>query len=161
MNLKSLTTGVAAATLVGAAALGVTSISSVPATTSPAITPVVFGAPLPLDVDPSLTGEFTGILNQLANTGKVSDKGNLIQGGIGLGTGIEADRQLKKAQQKGQLPLSFSLTPPNVNGDQATTMVTATAPTGKSVNQPMTFVNEDGWKLSKTSALAIVSAVMG
>ncbi len=105
MSLKSLTTGVAAATLVGAAAVGVTSVASVPTTVSPAITPVVFGAPLPLDSDPALTGEFTGILNQLANTGTISDKGYLVEGGVGILEGRTADQLLKNAAQKGDLPL--------------------------------------------------------
>lgn len=161
MSLKSLTTGVAAATLVGAAAVGVTSIAPVPATTSPAITPVVFGTPLPQDTDPSLTGEFTGILNQLANSGKVSDKGYLIEGGLGIIEGRAADRALKNASAKGYLPLSFSLTPPDVNGTTATTTVTASGPQTAPVSQPITFVNQNGWKLSKASAMSIMSAAGG
>jgi hypothetical protein len=161
VSLKSLTTGVAAATLVGAATLGVTSIAPVSATTSPAISPVVFGTPLPLDTDPSLTSEFTGILNQLANSGKVSDKGYLIEGGLGIIEGRAADRALKNASAKGYLPLSFSLTPPDVNGDRATTTVTASGPHTSAVSQSVTFVNQQGWKLSKDSALAIMSAAGG
>lgn len=161
MILKSLTTGVAAATLVGAAAFGVTSTAPVPATTSPAITPVVFGAPLPLDTDPSLTGQFTGILNQLANSGKVSDKGYLIEGGLGVLEGRAADRALKNAAANGYLPLSFNLTPPDVDGDTATTTVTASGPHTAPVTQPVTFVNQNGWKLSRASAMAIMSAAGG
>ena len=161
MSLKSLTTGVAAATLVGAAAVGVTSVASVPTTVSPAITPVVFGAPLPLDSDPALTGEFTGILNQLANTGTISDKGYLVEGGIGILEGRTADRLLRNAAQKGDLPLSFNLTPPAVNGNTATTTVTVTGPSTAPVSQPVTFVNNGGnWLLSKSSATSLLQAAM-
>jgi hypothetical protein len=162
VSLKSLTTGVAAATLVGAAAVGVTSVASVPTTVSPAITPVVFGAPLPLDSDPALTGEFTGILNQLANTGTISDKGYLVEGGIGILEGRTADRLLRNAAQKGDLPLSFNLTPPAVNGNTATTTVTVTGPSIPApVSQPVTFVNNGGnWLLSKSSATSLLQAAM-
>lgn len=159
MSLKPIITGVAAATLVGAAA-GVISIASAPSSAVPAVAPVVFSTPLPQDVDPSLTSEFTGILDQLANSGKISDKGYLIEGGLGFIEGKTADRLLKNAAQKGELPLSFSLTPPDVNGDTATTTVTATSPSGTPVTQPMTFVNNNGWKVSKASAEAIMQAAM-
>jgi hypothetical protein len=155
--LKSLTTGVAAATLVSAAAIGVTCIAPVSTTASPAVTPVVFGTPLPMDADPSLTGEFTDILNQLADPGvPFGSKGNLIDGPLGLGVGFEADRQLKK-----YAPLSFSLTAPVVTDNTATTNVTATGPhLTKPVSAPMTFVNNDGWKVTKTSAMSIMQAAM-
>jgi hypothetical protein len=162
VSLKSLTTGVAAATLVGAAAVGVTSIAPVPATTSPAITPVVYGIPLPADVDPSLKAEFTGILTQLANSGKVSDKGYLVEDGLGILEGKAADRALKNAAAKGYLPLSFDLTPPDVTGTTATTTVTASGPHTAPVSQQVTFVNQNGaWKLSKASAMSIMSAAGG
>jgi hypothetical protein len=149
VSLKSLTTGVAAAALVGVAAAGVTSIAP------------AYGAPLPADVDASLTPVFIGILDQLANSGKVSDKSYLIDGGLGFLSGKEADRQLNKAAQKGYLPLSFNLTPPDVNGNTASTTVTASGPNLAPVTQPLTFVNTDGWKLSRTSALAIMAAASG
>lgn len=162
MSLKSLTTGVAAAALAGAAAVGVTSVASVPTTASPAITPVVFGAPLPLDNDPALTGQFTSILNQLANTGKISDKGYLVEGGIGIIEGRTADRLLKDAAQKGYLPLAFDLTPPEVTGNAATTTVSVTGPAiSAPVSQPVTFINNGGnWLLSKSSATSLLQAAM-
>ncbi|HEY7052175.1 MAG TPA: hypothetical protein VH496_08575 [Mycobacterium sp.] len=147
MSRKTLAAGIAAAALVGVAAAGVTSIA--PAATAYA------------DVDASLTPEFTDILNQLANTGTVSDKSYLIDGGLGFVTGKEADRQLKKAAAKGYLPLSFNLTPPDVNGNTATTTVTASGPNLEPVTQPLTFVNNDGWKLSRTSAMAIMATASG
>jgi hypothetical protein len=162
VSLKTLTTGVAAATLVGAAAVGVTSIASVPTTVAPAITPVVFGAPLPLDTDPALTGQFTSMLNQLANTGTISDKGYLVEGGIGIIEGRTADRLLRNAAQKGYLPLAFSLTPPAVTGNTATTTVTVTGPALTApVSQPVTFINNGGnWLLSKSSATSLLQAAM-
>ena len=164
MSLKSLTIGVAAVSLVGAAAAGVTSIASAPTTPSPAITPVVFGAPLPLDpATDQLTGEFTGILNQLQNPGvKFKEKAYLVEGGLGPIESRTADRLLNNASQQGKLPLAFSLTPPVVSADgaTATTTVTATSPAGTPASQLVTFINSNGWKLSKSSATAIIQAAL-
>jgi len=160
VSLKSLTTGVAAATLVGAAAVGVTSVASVPITVSPAITPVVFGAPLPLDSDPALTGEFTGILNQLANSGSIN--GNLIDGGVGIIEARTADQLLKNAAAKGYLPLNISVDPNSIteSGNTASATVTASGPALAPTTQTVTFVNNGGWKLSKGSATALLQAAM-
>ena len=119
MSLKSITTGVAAAALVGAAAVGVTSIAAVPTSVSPAITPVVFGAPLPLDNDPDLAGQLTGLLNQLANAPTITENAGLIQGGVGIFEGRTANRLLTQAHQNGDFPLNLTVTnvsPPAPDG---------------------------------------------
>ena len=121
MSLKSLTTGIAAAATVGAAALGVISLASA--------TEVVLGATLPqasADNLPS-TGELTSILTQLAdpNLGFHSDKSNLVEGGIGIIEGKTADRLLQSANKNGSLPLVFNVSPPTPAGDNAVSAVVA------------------------------------
>lgn len=167
MSLKSLTTGVAAATLVGAAAVGVTgvtSIASVPATVSPAITPVVFGAPLPLDSDPALASELQGILQQIANGSTITENASLIQGGVGIIEGRTANRLLKNAREKGDLPLNLSVadvSEPAPDGS-VTANVTASGPNMAAVTRPVTFVpgGPTGWQVSKSSATALLQAAL-
>lgn len=164
MSLKSVTIGVAAATLVGAAAVGVTSIATVPTTVSPAITPVVFGAPLPLDSDPALAGQLTGILNQLANGATITENAGLIQGGVGLFEGRTANRLLAQAQQNGELPLNLAVTnvsPPAPDGS-VTATVNASGPKTPPTSQQVTFVpgGPSGWQVSKSSATALLQAAL-
>lgn len=162
MTLKTLTTGVAAATLVGAAAVGVTSIASIP--TTPAITPVVFGAPLPLDSDPALSGRLAGILSQIANGGTVTENAALIQGGVGILEGRQANKVLTQARQNGSLPLDISVSsvsPPAADGS-VTAQVTAAGPHLAPVTRPVVFVpgGPQGWMVSKSSAVALLQAAM-
>ncbi len=164
MSLKSLSTGVAAATLVGAAAVGVTSVASVPTTASPAITPVVFGAPLPLDNDPALAGQLAGVLNQIASGVTVTENAALIQGGVGIIEGRQANRALAQARQSGALPLDISVSsvsPPAPDGS-VTAQVTASGPKLAPVTRPVVFVpgGPQGWMVSKPSAVALLQAAM-
>ncbi len=164
MSLKTLTTGVAAATLVGAAAVGVTSIASVPTTASPAITPVVFGAPLPLDSDPALGGQLAGILSQIANGATVTENAALIQGGVGILEGRQANKVLTQARQNGSLPLDISVSsvsPPAGDGS-VTAQVTASGPHLAPFTRPVVFVpgGPQGWMVSKSSAVALLQAAM-
>lgn len=160
MNGKSLATGVAAVAVIGAAA--VTSLASV--STAPVqIQPVVFDAPLPLDpaADVPTPGELVGVLNSLADPGvPFTNKSYLIQGGVGGVEGRIADRQLQKAAQKGQLPLSFEVTNIAPAGPGAASAdVTATGPALAPTTQNVTFVNQGGWKLSRASAMSVLQAV--
>ena len=164
MSLKSLATGVAAATLVGAAAVGVTSIASVPRTVAPQITPVVFGAPLPLDVDPALAGQLQGILNQLANGATITENADLVQGGLGFFEGRTANRLLNNARQNGDLPLNLTVTnvsPPAADGS-VTATVNATGPKLAGTTQQLTFVpgGPSGWQVSKASATSLMQAAL-
>ena len=157
MSLKSLTTGIAAAATVGAAALGVISLASA--------TEVVLGATLPqasADNLPS-TGELTSILTQLAdpNLGFHSDKSNLVEGGIGIIEGKTADRLLQSANKNGSLPLVFNVSPPTPAGDNAVSaVVAASGPHLAPTTQTLTFINQGGWKLSKESATSLLQAAM-
>lgn len=159
MRLKSLTTGVAAATLIGAAAAGVTSIASAPTTPTVAFSPVVFGVPLPLQPQPT-SGELEGVLNQLATPG--TNKNALVDGGVGMIEGRTAERLLTNASQKGYLPLKISVS--NVQ-DLGNGMVSATAtasgPQLAQTSRPVTFHNDGtGWKLTKDSATGLLQAAM-
>jgi hypothetical protein len=164
VSLKSLTTGVAAATLVGAAAAGVISIASTaPTATTPAIAPVVFGVPLPLDQINPTTAELTSVLTGLADPGvPFRNKSGLVEGGVGIIEGRTADRLLSNANAKGELPLSFQVSNivPDGNGS-ATATVTASGPQLAPTTQTVTFVNQGGWKLSRGSALSLLQSAMG
>ena len=161
MSLKSLTTGVAAATLVGAAAAGVISIASAPTSTAPAVTPVVFGVPLPLDPvgDVPTSDQLAGLLNSLADPSvPFRSKGGLVEGGVGIIEGRTADALLKNAAAQGKLPLTFQVANVVPTGPgTAAADVTASGPSG-SVTQNITFVNQGGWKLSRGSAVSLLQA---
>ncbi|MBV8929033.1 MAG: hypothetical protein JO152_07910 [Mycobacteriaceae bacterium] len=162
MRLKYLTTGIAAAALVGAAAAGVTSIASAP--TTPAVAPMVFGAPLPLDpaADLPTSGQLVSLLNSLADPGvSFRSKGGLVEGGVGIIEGRTADALMKNAAAQGKLPLSFQVANIAPAGPGAATAdVTASGPTG-SVTQNVTFVDQGGWKLSRGSAMSLLQAASG
>jgi hypothetical protein len=164
VSLKSLTIGVAAAAMIGGAAVGVTSVASVAPGASPAITPVVFGAPLPLDAPLPTAGDLTGVLNSLADPGvPFSQKGGLVEGGVGIIEGHTADRLLANAGQKGDLPLAFQLSNIAPAGPGAVTAtVVASGPQLAPTTQTVTFVNRDGsgWKLSRGSATSLLQAAM-
>jgi hypothetical protein len=164
VSLKSLTIGVAAAVMVGAAAVGVTSVASVAPGASPAITPVVFGAPLPLDASLPTPGDLTGVLNGLADPGvPFSQKGGLVEGGVGIIESHTADRLLANAGRKGDLPLSFQLSNIAPAGPgSVTATVVASGPQLAPTTQTVTFVNHDGsgWKLSRGSATSLLQAAM-
>ncbi|HYZ67746.1 MAG TPA: hypothetical protein VE666_08070 [Mycobacterium sp.] len=161
MTLKSLVTGVAAAALIGAAAVGVTSISSGSPSAAPAVQPVVFGAPLPLDPAPDLSAPLMQTLQALGTGGSFSGKAPYIQGGVGRIEGIAADRAYSKAAADGKFPLTFALANVDQNGGVVTADVTATSALGTSHSQNVQFVagpSPTGWQISKQSALALLSS---
>jgi hypothetical protein len=164
VRLKYLTTGIAAAALVGGAAAGVTSVAPVPATTS-AVAPVVFGVPLPLDpaADVPTTDQLNGLLSGLADPNvPFRSKAGLVEGGVGIIEGRTADSLMKNAAAKGQLPLSFQVANVVPSGPgTATATVTATGPSLAPVTQTVTFVDQGGWKLSRGSAMALLQAAAG
>ena len=160
-----LTTGLAAATLVGAAAFGLTSIAAAPTTGIPASTPVVFGAPLPLDQAPDISGQLMHVLTTLEERNvsfRSPGKENLIQGGVGIIEGRTADRALENAYQDGSLPVSFNVT--NIrqaaDGSSATATISVSGGQGQPRSQDVTFVSGGplGWQLSRSSALAVLTA---
>jgi len=143
VTLKSLVTGVAAAAVMGGAAMGVTSIAS------PAI---AFADPC---VD---AGTLQGVLDTLVAPGVQFNspaKASLVQGGVGIVKGRLADGALKNAYAEGTLPTTITVAAPScVDPVTATSTVSAA---GKSM--PITFVNEAGtWKVSATSASTVLAA---
>lgn len=160
MIQKSLITGVAAAAVVAAAATG--TVTSVAWGGAPAITPAVWGTPLPQAPAPQLEAPLVQTLNSLAGPGSFSGKAAYIQGGLGRFETIAADRAYRNAAAKGQFPLTFALSAIDEGEGFATADVTATAATGASATQTVTFVagpSPTGWQISKDSALALLSAV--
>jgi hypothetical protein len=152
----------AAATAIGAAAAGVTSIASL-AVSAPHVQPVAFGAPLPLDpaADLPTPDQLISVLNGLQNPGiPFASKSNLVEGGVSGVEGHIADRRLQKAAQNGSLPLSFTVANIAPAGPGAASAdVTASGPHLAPTTQNITFVNQGGWKLSRSSSMSLLQAV--
>jgi hypothetical protein len=167
VTLKTLVTGMAAVAAVAAAAGGVTSIASNASSASPAISPVVFGAPLPQAPAPELQSPLAQTLDVLAGPGSFGNGGNkqsYIQGGLGRITAIGADAKYRDAQSKGYFPLTIAVADVDENGPTATANVTATLANGAVKGPlPMSFVqgpSSTGWQLTQQS-VADLSAVLG
>jgi len=139
----------------------VTSVAFSGPVAAPAITPVVFGAPLPLDpaADVPTADQLNSVLYGLADPSvSFQTKGYLVEGGIGLIEGRAADGVMKNAVAKGMLPLSFSVSNITAAGPgAATASVTASGPTLAPTTQSITFVDQGGWKLSRASATTVLS----
>jgi hypothetical protein len=170
VTLKSLVTGAAAAVIVGGAAAGVTSIAypaqsdfAAPATIP--VTPVVWDIPMPQAPAPELEGPLLQTLNVLAGPGTFGPNGPkavYIQGGTGRLEAIGADNAYNRAVREGKFPLTFTITNINQEGPLVWADVTATAANGKSGTQNIQFVagpSPTGWQISRSSALALLSAV--
>jgi hypothetical protein len=165
VTLKSLATGVAVVGAIGAAAAGVSSIASVTATL-PAVQPVVFSAPLPLDpvapaADVPAPDVLVGVLNSLQDPSvPFASKSNLVEGGVGGVEGHYADKKLQQAAARGSLPLTFNITNIAPAGPgAASASVTATGPRLAPTTENITFVDKGGWKLSRTSAMTLIQSV--
>ncbi|WP_059018697.1 hypothetical protein [Mycobacterium sp. M26] len=162
MTLKLLATGVAAAAIVAGAAAGVTSVAFSTPAASPAVAPVVFGVPLPQQPAPELQSALVATLDGLQSGGSFSgSKAAFIQGGLGRIEGITADRAFNNASAKGYFPLSFTVADIDQEGPTATANVTATASNGATASQSIQFIagpSPTGWQLTKSSALALMSA---
>ena len=160
-TFKIVASSVAAVATVAGAAAGVTSIAFSGQVAAPAVQPVVFGAPLPLDPagDVPTASQLTGVLYGLADPGvPFQSKSYVVEGGIGLVKSRAADGMMKNAVSKGMLPLSFSVSNIAAAGPSAATAsVTASGPTLPAVTQSITFVDQNGWKLSRSSASTVLS----
>lgn len=165
MTLKSLATGLAVAGAIGVAAGGVSSIASV-TTTLPTVQPVVFSAPLPLDpatpgADVPTPDVLVGLLNNLQDPSvPFASKSNLVEGGVGGVEGHYADKKLQQAAARGSLPLTFNISNIQPAGPgAASASVTATGPRLAPTTENITFVDQGGWKLSRTSAMTLIQSV--
>ncbi len=164
MTLKPLATGAAATAVIGAAVAGAPSPTTVIPVTS-RVQPAVFGVPIPLQPAPEIpsTGELIDVLSNLADPDvPFAQKSGLVEGGIGPTEANVADKRLQKAAQKGQMPLSFSVA--NIAPTQPETIaadVTASGPKLSPRTMNMTFINQGGWKLSRSSAMSLIQATSG
>ncbi len=162
--VKGFATGAAAAAVVAAAAGGVTSIAASAPSQAPAIQPVVWDIPMPQAPAPDLQAPLVQTLNALAGGGSFSGpKGTYIQGGLGRIEATTGRPQVQGRRSQGRLPAArSSVDDIDLNGPVATANVTATAATGATASQPVTFVqgpSPTGWQISKDSALALLSSV--
>ena len=159
MTQKLLATCLAAAAIAGGAAAATAVLPA--ATPLPAIAPVVFGAPLPLDpaADLPTADQLTGVLAALADPAvPFAAKGYLVEGGLGRIEARAADGLMQKAIAKGQLPLSFTVSNIAPAGPGAASAnVTATGPTMPPTTKNITFVDQGGWKISRLSASAVLA----
>jgi hypothetical protein len=159
VTVKLLATCMTAAAV--AAAATVASVASVAPAGAPAVAPVVFGTPLPLDPAAALptADQLSGVLYGLADPNvPFANKGYLVEGGIGRLEARTADALMRNAVAKGQVPLSFTvgaITPLGPGAASAT--VTAAGPAMPPTTQSVTFVNQGAWKLSRTSATAVMA----
>ena len=166
-TVKLLATSAAALAVIGGAAAGlaVTAQPGEPA----AVQLAAVGAPLPLDPAPPATGvnvptpdQLTGLLNSLADPNvSFTNKSNLVEGGISGTEAHMADHELKKAAKNGDLPLAFNVTnvQPGTAPGSATAQVAVSGPKLPSpVMQNVTFVNQGGWVLSRSSAMELLQA---
>lgn len=165
MTHKLLASCLAAAAVAGGAAAATAAVQTIIPSNTPAVAPVVFGVPLPLDpvADVPTAEQITGVLSSLADPGvPFAAKSYLVEGGIGRIEARTADALMKNAVAKGQIPLSFTvgaITPTGPGLASAT--ITATGPSMPATTQTVSFVDQGGWKLSRASAttvLAIFSA---
>ncbi|KAA8965828.1 hypothetical protein [Mycobacterium sp.] len=163
MTMKAFATGVAAVAAIGAAAAGVTGAS---ASAAFHIQPVVFSAPLPADQTGGLPtpSQLAGVLAGLADPNvPFANKSGLVEGGVSPTEAALADRALQKAAKKGQLPLSFTVTNVAAAGpDAATADVAVSGPKlSTPVTENVTFVDQGGWMLSRSSAMSLLQAASG
>ena len=178
---KSVATSVAVLGGIGAAAVGVTSIASVPAN-SPQVQLAAVGAsspasgryPQPQDPPPPppapgqnlpTPDQLSSLCTQATDPGvSYTTKTDLVENGISPDEGHVADHDLRKAYRDGKFPESFNVTNIQPAGPNAATADVAIS--GPKFAGPVTkhlmFVNQGGnWILSHDSALALVQAATG
>ena len=160
MIQKLLATCAAAAAIAGGGAAAVTAVAITPIA-SPAVQPVVFGAPLPLNPPSDIpsSDQLNSVLYGLADPNvPFASKSYLVEGGLGRLEARTADALMRNAVAKGQVPLNFSIADivPAAPGI-ATANVTASAPGMPATTQTISFVDQGGWKLSRSSASAVLA----
>ena len=161
MTHKLLVSCVTAAAIAGASAAATTAVQTLMPSNSAAVQPAVFGVPLPLDpaADVPTADQITGVLNGLADPGvPFAAKSYLVEGGIGRLEARTADALMKYAIAKGQIPLNFSVSAITPAGPGiASATVTAAGPNMPPTTQTVSFVDQGGWKLSRSSATSVLA----
>lgn len=164
-SIKYLATSVAALAAIGGAAAGLAAAQTPGAAAPVQLTAV--GAPLPQDPPPAAAAvptadQLNGLLTSLADPSvSFTSKGNLVEGGISGTEAHLADHELKKAAKNGDLPLAFTITniQPGTAPGSATAQVAVSGPKLSSpVTQNVTFINQGGWVLSRSSAMELLQA---
>ena len=105
--------------------------------------------------------QLTGLLNTLADPSvSFTNKSNLVEGGIGGTEAHFADRKLQKAAKNGDLPLAFNITniAPAAGGSVTADVAVSGPKLPNPVMQNVTFVNQGGWMLSRSSAMELLQA---
>nr|WP_286142117.1 hypothetical protein [Mycobacterium sp. D16Q16] len=177
MSSQTGMSGVAMLGLLAAAAVGLAVPMGEPTASSPSptatiaipagIAPVSWDIPMDVPTDPAdatpTSDELSGLLYSLADPGvSALAKGGLVEGGIGAGEAIYADRAFKNANRDGFLPLAFTVSDLKPTGPGlASAAVTITGPKTQAYTTKINFVNQDGWKISKASAISLIQAASG
>lgn len=162
MTVKLLATTAAAAAALGACAVGVTPLTSGSAVPDDSAPVRLAGswAPLPLEpaADLPTADQLTGVLYGLADPSvPFAAKAYLVEGGIGRIEARAADGIMRSAVAKGQMPLNFTIADIAPAGaGAATASVTASGPAMPATTQSVLFVDQGGWKLSRSSATAVL-----
>lgn len=154
--IRAFAAGFAAIAAIGAfGSLGAT-VDAVP----PRVELTVFDVPLSPAADTPTPEQLTGVLNGLADPDvPFADKTDLVEGGVGGTEASMADHKLQKAARKGELPLSFSVANIEPAGPGAVTAdATVTGPKLEPTTVNVTFIDQGGWKLSRSSALSLLQA---
>jgi hypothetical protein len=171
-SVKAIATGVAALGALGAAAIGVTSIAAVSAASPAQVQLAAVGAPLPQDPPPAVpapapdanlptSDQLTGVLNSLADPSvPFANKSNLVEGGISGTQAHLADHEFKKAADKGDFPLSFTISniAPGAAGSVTADVVVSGPRITTPATQNITFINQGSWVLSRASAMQLIQA---
>jgi hypothetical protein len=171
-SVKAIATGVAALGALSAAAIGVTSIAAVSAAGPAQVQLAAVGAPLPQDPPPAVpapapdanlptSDQLTGVLNSLADPSvPFANKSNLVEGGISGTQAHLADHEFKKAADKGDFPLSFTIS--NITPGAAGSVTADVVVSGPRITTPatqnITFINQGSWVLSRASAMQLIQA---
>jgi hypothetical protein len=165
MTVKLLATAVGAVATIGAAAAGLTSLTSSYASV-PQVTPVVRNAPLdppPPGQGPAPSPEqLADLCNRVTDPGVgYETKVGLVENGIPSGEGHVADHDLRKAYRNGNFPEQFNVTniqPVAPNAYKADVSITGPKFAGP-VEKSLAFIDQDGtWVLQHDAALALVQA---
>lgn len=156
--MKSLATGLAAVAIIGSAT-SVVSYATAGTTAAAQAPNTVFLAPLPLEpaADVPAAAQLTDILNTLADPGiPAASKSYLVEGGLGPVESSVMDHRLQKGLKNGKFPLAISVADITPAGPGAASAeVTASGPQLAPHSVNLTFVDQDGWKLSRASLMTL------
>ncbi|MEB3050621.1 hypothetical protein KV112_12870 [Mycolicibacter sp. MYC123] len=107
--------------------------------------------------------QLTGVLNTLADPNVPAvGKSYLIEGGLGGAEAAIMDHKMRKGVQKGKFPLAINVANIAPAGPGvATADVTASGPTMEPRTVNLSFVDQDGWKLSRNSLMTLSQMTSG